>query len=427
MRNMRQWNGDDILTCAESLSQEPYTLFFDSNRAAHPLNQWSFLCWSPIETISCKNGVITHNGEIIEDTDLFQFIEFRLKHYNFEENDVPFTGGAAGYFGYDLGRQLETIPNDTIDDLNLPDAILGIYQNVMAYDHANDTTWIRGETPDITGETKHPHHTPPISWNTSKTDQKYCDDIQTVIDYIHAGEIYQANLSRRYEAILPQGFTPFAHYKTLRAINSSPFSAFMNFDYFQLSSSSPERFLSLKNKAVDTRPIKGTRPDTQSPDLLKNNIKERAENLMIVDLLRNDISKVCEGNSVKVPSLCDIETFEGLHHMVSTVQGVLQKNKTACDLLQACFPGGSITGAPKIRAMQIIEELEETRRGPYCGAMGYIGFNGDMDTNIIIRTLIYKEDKTYLQVGSGIVSDSTPQKELIETKQKAQKIWESFE
>ncbi len=424
--NIRQWHGADILTCAEDLAARSYTIFFDSNRPAHPLNQWSFLCWNPVETIIYKNGVITHNNIEHEETDLFQFIQSRLKHYSFEQSNIPFTGGAAGYFGYDIGRQLETLPNDTVDDLNLPDATLGIYQNVIAYDHVHDTTWIIGESPEITGTPKH-YHPIPISWDTAQTDKEYCKDIQTVIDYIHAGEIYQANLSRRYQAVLPQGFNPFTHYKTLRIINSAPFSSFMNFNEFQLSSSSPERFLSLKNRAVDTRPIKGTRPDTQDPEILKNNIKERAENLMIVDLLRNDISKVCAQNSVKVPSLCDIETFEGLHHMVSTVQGILQHGKTACDLLQACFPGGSITGAPKIRAMQIIEELEETRRGPYCGAMGYIGFNGDMDTNIIIRTLIYKNNKTYLQVGSGIVSDSTPQKELTETKQKAQKIWESFE
>ncbi len=158
-----------------------------------------------------------------------------------------------------------------------------------------------------------------------------------------------------------------------------------------------------------------------------NSAKDRAENTMIVDLLRNDLSKVCDYHSVKVPELCTLETFEGLHHLVSTVRGILANNKTPLDVLRACFPGGSITGAPKIRAMEIIEELEPTRRGPYCGAMGYIGFNGRMDTNIAIRTLIYANNKAYLQTGSGIVSDSIPEKELQESLDKAAKIFESFD
>lgn len=422
---IKKWDGEDIVTCAENLSTQPYTLFFDSNRPAHPLSQWSFLCWDPVEIITYKNSVLEHNGKIIK-ADFFEFLQSRLDNYSFENSDIPFTGGAAGYFGYDLGRELENIPTKTVDDPHLPDAVIGIYQNVMAYDHHKNETWITGEKPLISKDiTK--YSLKKIEWKISKTDEEYCNDIQTVIDYIYAGEVYQVNLSRRYEAVLPPKFSPFSHYKKLRGVNSAPFSAFMNFGDFQLSCSSPERFLSVKNNIVDTRPIKGTLSDKENSDLLQNNIKERAENLMIVDLLRNDISKACAANSVTVPTLCDIETFEGLHHMVSTVRGVLQKDKTALDLLRACFPGGSITGAPKIRAMHIIEELEETRRGPYCGAMGYIGFNGDMDTNIIIRTLIYKNNKAYLQVGSGIVSDSEPEKELQETLQKAQKIWESFE
>lgn len=422
---IEQWNGPDILTCAESLADKPYTLLFDSNRYFHPLNQWSFLCWDPIETIEAKNSVIKHNEQEVEETDLFTFLQSRLNQYEFEDSDIPFTGGAAGYFGYDLGRQLETIPDLTDDDLNLPDAMIGIYQNILAHDHHKNQTWLMGDAPALLG-INNPYEPQKTEWVTSKTDHEYCDDIQKTIDYIYAGEVYQVNLSRRYEAELVENFSPFAHYKTLRNINSAPFSAYMNFDSFKLASCSPERFLSVKNGIVDTRPIKGTLPNDQSADILKNNIKERAENLMIVDLLRNDISKMCQPNSVTVPTLCDIETFEGLHHMVSTVQGVLRKDKTSLDLLRACFPGGSITGAPKIRAMEIIEELEETRRAPYCGAMGYVGFNGDMDTNIIIRTLIYKDNKAYLQVGSGIVSDSIPQKELEETKAKAKKIWESF-
>jgi para-aminobenzoate synthetase component 1 len=420
------WNGPDILTCAEGLVDKSFTLFFDSNRPSHPLSRWSFLCWDPVEIISCKNNIIYHSEKKVTETNFFDFLQTRLNHYSFEENDIPFCGGAAGYFGYDLGRQLEIIPTHTVDDLNLPDVAIGIYQNILAHDHRKNETWLIGEEPEV-HKVCNSYQRQDIKWSTQKTDNEYCDDIQKVIDYIYAGEVYQVNLSRRYEADMPDGFSEFSHYKKLRNINSAPFSAYMNFGDFKLASCSPERFLSVQDKIVETKPIKGTLPDTENADLLQKNIKERAENLMIVDLLRNDISKTCGQNSVTVPTLCDIETFEGLHHMVSTVRGILEENKTAIDLLHGCFPGGSITGAPKIRAMEIIEELEETRRGPYCGAMGYIGFNGNMDTNIIIRTLIYKDNKAFLQVGSGIVSDSVPEKELEETKQKANKIWESFE
>jgi para-aminobenzoate synthetase component 1 len=425
--HIQEWNGEDILTLAESLSDQPYTLFFDSNRPSHPSNQWSFLCWNPVEIITAKNGAITHNNKIIEEKDVFDFLQSRLDKYNFQsDNNIPFTGGIAGYWGYDLGRNLENLPNQTEDDLNAPDMMVGIYKNVIAHDHQENKTWLIGEQPKIKKLNK-TYSAQPLSWQAQTSDSEYKSQIKTAIDYIYDGEIYQANITRRFDADLPKSFDSFAHYKHLRKVNPAPFSAYMNFGDTQLLSCSPERFLRCKNGSVETQPIKGTLPISKPANLLAKSKKDIAENTMIVDLLRNDLSKVCDYHSVKVPKLCELQTFEGLHHLVSTVTGTLKKNKTAIDLLKACFPGGSITGAPKIRAMEIIEDLEPTKRGPYCGAMGYIGFDGTMDTNIIIRTLIYKNGKAYLQTGSGIVSDSDPAKELQEGLDKAQKIFESFE
>lgn len=427
--NIKKWNGPDAITCARDLARKPYSLFFDSNRPSHPFNKWSFICYDPIETIETKNNIITHNGKVIDDSNFFDFLQSRLNQYDFQnlDNDIPFIGGAAGYFGYDLGRQLETIPLKTVDNLNISDACIGIYTNVLAFKQADNTAWFIGENPPELGAIPpSPYITHDIKWTSNKTDNDYCNDIQKVIDYIYAGEIYQANLSRQFTANLPKHFSTFNHYEYLRRINPAPYSAYMNFNDFQISSCSPEQFLSIKNNVVTTRPIKGTRPSSENPNLLRTSKKDIAENTMIVDLLRNDISKFCDFHTVKAPKICEVETFEGLHHLVSTVTGNLKKDMNAVDALKACFPGGSITGAPKIRAMAIIEELETYQRGAYCGSMGYIGFDGNMDSNIIIRTLIYKNNKAYLNLGGGIVSDSIPLNELQETYDKGIKIFESF-
>ena len=349
----------------------------------------------------------------------------------------------AGYWGYDLGRQLEKIPTLTKDDTNTPDMMIGIYTNILTYHHATKKmTFIIHAENEIEyekekrflqtiialpkfQEEEEPNNTQP-EWTTTKSEKDYKQDIQTIIDHIYEGDVYQVNLSRRFEAKQPKDFDEFEHYKTLREHNPAPFSAFMNFGALKLASCSPERFLSVQNGQVETRPIKGTMESSAPAKALQNSAKDHAENIMIVDLMRNDISKVCEYHSVQATTLCAVETFKGLHHLVSTITGTLSPDKTPIDLLKACFPGGSITGAPKIRAMEIIEQLEPHRRGVYCGTMGYIGFDGTMDTSIIIRTLIYTNDKIYLQTGGGITCESTPNQELQETLTKADKIFESF-
>lgn len=423
------WPYKDPAIDFTALAHEPYALLFDGYADTHPQAQYSYICWSPEEIVTVNSG---HKGNP------FDTMRSALKKYEAPEPHPdlpPFQGGAAGFFGYDLGRYLECVPAIAQDDLGLPDMAIGIYKNVIAYDHHQKKAWIlRGKH---TGEGRYPDSKQKwipahagmskLEWSPDCFEAEFIEKIKAVIEYIYAGEIYQANLSRRFEAALPQDFDTFAHYKSLRKINTAPFSAYLNFGDFILSSSSPERFLKCENDKVETRPIKGTLPSSRSKNDLKNSEKDRAENLMIVDLLRNDISKVCALHSVKVPELFKVETFKGLHHLVSTVTGTLREDKNALDLLEACFPGGSITGAPKIRAMEIIEELEPYRRGPYCGAIGMIGFDGFMDTSIAIRTLIFANNKAYLQTGGGIVADSVPEAELQETLDKAQKMFESFE
>jgi para-aminobenzoate synthetase component I len=250
--------------------------------------------------------------------------------------------------------------------------------------------------------------------------------VHRVIDYIDAGDVFQVNVSQCFNTKFPGNYSSMAVYEKLRQLNPAPFSAYLNFPSVTLLSSSPERFLQLSARYIETRPIKGTRKRVAGPiadQLMVNDLltseKDRAENIMIVDLLRNDISKVCDDYSVKVTKLCGIESYPTVHHLVSVITGQLKPEHDALDLLKATFPGGSITGAPKVRAMAIIAELEGTQRGPYCGSIGYIGFNGDMDTSITIRTFVIKGDEIYFQAGGGIVADSVPTAEYHEALTKA--------
>lgn len=258
---------------------------------------------------------------------------------------------------------------------------------------------------------------------------QYQRAVSKMIDYIYAGDIFEANLSQRFALALPPSFQPLTLYVALSRCSPAPFSSYLQLGSINLISASPERFVQLVGNKLTTCPIKGTqaRGQTTASDQylaqqLVNSAKDRAENIMIVDLLRNDFSKVCIPESVAVPQLCQLETFAKVHHLVSTVVGTLAQEWDAFDVLQATFPGGSITGAPKIRAMEIIDELEPTRRGPYCGATGYIGFDGNMDTAIIIRSAVIKEHTLTFQVGGAVVADSIPEQEYIETLVKAQPL-----
>lgn len=443
-----------------ALHNRPYSLWLDSADTLHPAGRYSYIAFSPVETIEAKDGRVTITNEWQKTTikaDPFKMAQERLAAWNADHGETipglpPFQGGIAGLFGYDLARGLETLPEKSLRNPMIPDMALGLYDRLIAFDHIKKKAWIvvqasdkedaeqkRAEVfselkpkpsaslppPAKSGEKK-------LTWKPLYKKDEYKADIQKIIDYIRAGDLFQANLSQRFEAVLPPGYNPFAHYLTLRTVNPAPFAAYMNIGGVIIASASPEQFLSVEDGIVTTRPIKGTIPRGQNKEddaanrkKLESSFKDRAENIMIVDLLRNDLSKVCEPNSIELVDLCKTESFASVHHLVSTIRGKLKK--TPMELLRACFPGGSITGAPKIRAMEIIEELEPLRRGPYCGSIGWVGFDGTMDSNILIRTLVYQGNRVSLQTGGGITAQSNPEEEYEETLIKAARILKSFE
>jgi para-aminobenzoate synthetase component 1 len=384
----------------------------------------------------------------------------------------PFQGGAAGYIGYDYGSLLERLPAARYDDLAVPEVLLGIYDWVIAWDHRLGTAWVISTGMPETGARRERRSkerlamvrqrlgrkAPPASHQPSAishqrpgpapsypvigvenaeriglrstfTHRGYLDAVARVREYIIAGDIFQANLSQRFQATLSP--SPFDLYRQLRRRNPAPFAAYLDFGELSVLSASPERFLLLdeNGRHVETRPIKGTRPRGLGPmhdaalgRALSESDKDRAENVMIVDLLRNDLSRVCRAGTVRVPELFALEQHPTVHHLVSTVVGELEPDADAVDLLQAAFPGGSITGAPKVRAMEIIAELEPTRRGVYCGSVGYLSTSGAMDTSIVIRTYVALGGQVYFQAGGGIVADSDPELEYRETLDKARAL-----
>lgn len=448
----------DALAVFECLHHRPFSLLLDSADLAHRDAAYSFVAAFPLEVIEGKDGIYSVTNakgtQNLKNTNPFDLVRERMRHYKMSlfsfEGGAPFQGGAAGLFGYDLARALESLPNHAKSDPQMPDMALGIYDQVFAYDHkaGKGTLYIHAREAEQ-ADAKHAHYckmleqaapAPAASqdfepqWQSNFSRSDYETTIQKTIDYIHAGDIFQANISQRFDAQLPEDFDSYAHYLHLREMNAAPFAAYFNLGGVIISSASPERFLTVKDGAVETKPIKGTRPhirddkalDTLYRNALENSEKDRAENVMIVDLLRNDLSKTCRPDTIKVSALCALESFASVHHLVSTIQGQLRAGYDALHLLEGCFPGGSITGAPKIRAMEIIDELEPTRRGAYCGSMGYIGFDGAMDSNILIRTLVYKDASVSFQVGGGIVADSKPAEEYDETLAKAHGLLESF-
>ncbi len=346
---------------------------------------------------------------------------------------APFAGGAVGFVGYEAGRHLERLPAPAADPLGMPEMAVGIYDAVIAFDVHARRAWVMGEAAAadrlaarVAGAAEtlpEPDMAARAEWRTEQTRGQAEAAIARTIDYIAAGDIFQANITQRVLAEAPAGLDDFTLYRRLRGLSPAPFAAMVKCgrDY-TLMSASPERFLSLDAAGnVETRPIKGTRARDADPARdaalaaeLQASVKDNAENLMIVDVLRNDLGRVCEIGSVNVPVLCGIETFASVHHLVSVVRGRLKPGTGPVGLLRACFPGGSITGAPKIRAMEIIRELEPSRRGAYCGSILWIGFDGAMDSSIVIRTLVRASGTLIAQGGGGIVADSDPAAEYDE-------------
>lgn len=362
---------------------------------------------------------------------------------------IPFVGGAVGYLGYDLGRMIERLPCTTLDDIGLPELYMGFYDTVVVYDHEDGRVWAVGAAFDAPGGAKaearvaafverltapvpaaeaSPTGRVEVECNFSRSE--YLRAVQRAKDYIAEGDIFQVNLSRRFETrtTLP----PADLYLRLRRANPAPMAAYLAWDDFAVISASPERFLRVRAGHVETRPIKGTRPRGRTPqedaalaEELVRSEKDNAELAMIVDLERNDLGRVCSYGSIRVTQPRVLESYPTVHHLVATVEGDLHPDHDMVDLLRATFPGGSITGAPKIRAMQIIDELEPTRRSLYTGAMGYLGFDGSMDTNIVIRTFLMRGDRVWFQAGGGIVADSELDQEYDETYHKARALIEA--
>ena len=420
----------------------PHTCFFESI-TEHPDARYSYLCLQPKAIVRFKYG---------DQYCPFQLLEQLLSAFNTKmiPNLPPFQGGLAGLISYDIGKVCEKLPNHKSDDLQFPDISLGVYDVVIAWDHRREQMWVISTGYPYHESSKRYAHAaerltavlalfelPTPDTILQKVDyktiqhtnvQEYSERILRAIDYIYAGDIFEVNITQRFLAHKCTPWSPLDTYLQLRHANPAPFASFLNGgDGRTIVSSSPERFIRVVNRMVETKPIKGTiargkdpRQDVINANRLINSEKDRAENIMIVDLMRNDLSRVCLPGTIKVPKICALESFTKVHHLVSTVMGELAPEYNNIDLLRKTLPGGSITGAPKIRAMEIIHELEPHSRGPYTGNMAMLGFNGFMDTSILIRTFVIHGNTLTFGAGGAVVSDSEPRAEYQESLAKAE-------
>lgn len=474
----------------------PNTFLLESVKGPEKIARYSFIGYDPCLTFKVKNGLI----EIENDANSPSFTKnyiFSSKPLNvlkdfinsyrqrYIESLPPFQGGIVGVLSYDFVQYLERLPQNSIDDLQLPDAHFFVIDRLIAVDHLSKKGWIivcpgvkeiikeernyesidwskkydeaeyeiekifqrfaaakktvttyhlqvKGDNPESSRiKNQQSKHKIEIIYEMKK--KAYMDIVKRAKEYIAAGDIFQSNLSQRVSAYI-RDKSPWSLYKILSAINPSPFAAFIDFGDYQIVSSSPERLLRVQNNRIETRPIAGTRPrgkDTKEDELMRIelllNEKERAEHIMLIDLERNDLGRISNYGSIGVDELMITEDYSHVIHIVSNIRGVLADGKDCFDAIKASFPGGTITGVPKVRCMEIIDELEPVRRGPYTGSIGYISFSGNMDLNIIIRTFVIKDKMAYVQVGAGIVADSDPEREYYETLKKAEALIRTLE
>ena len=445
----------------EAFKDRPFSFFLDSGMDPQRLGRYSFMGSNPFLIMRSRGRNITlirPQGKTATSGNPFDVLGELLREYKLDANptSLPFVGGAVGYLSYDLGHFIERLPSKAVDDLQLPECYLAFYDAVAIFDHLEGRAYVASTGFPETGknrqakaharleEIKRTVAQAPrleedkasylnqtvskhVNLRSNFTHEGYLEAVQRARDYIIAGDIFQVNLSQRFEADMP--LTPYELYGRLRKINPAPFASYLNFDGVTVVSASPERFLRLCGDRVETRPIKGTRPRGKDPARdealareLVNSFKDKAEHVMIVDLERNDIGRVCRFGTVRVSELMALEKYATVFHLTSTVEGRLRPGKNAVALLKATFPGGSISGAPKVRAIEIIDELEPTRRSVYTGSIGYLGFDGGLDLNIVIRTILVKAGKAYFQVGGAVVYDSDPEAEFVETLDKARAL-----
>ncbi len=433
----------------------------ESVEGGERIGRYSFLGAGPIAAIIARGKDVTvrRNGRSETTTgDVLEVTRAVLRQYQAAPDPAlaRFSGGAVGYFGYDLVRLWERLPARPPDDLGLPDCYLVVADTVVIFDHVRHTMKIvanalvdgdggaayraaverveqlyeRLRAPLVVGNGS--GSVRPLL-DTGMPVASFLGAVERAKEYIRAGDIFQVVLSRRVFAEIP-GVDPLDIYRALRTVNPSPYMFLLDFGGVKLIGTSPELLVRLEGREVETRPLAGTRPrgNTDDEDLaleaaLLADEKERAEHVMLVDLGRNDLGRVCEYGSIRVPELMHVERFSHVMHIVSDVRGRLRAERDAIDVLRACFPAGTLTGAPKVRAMEIIDELEPRARGPYAGAVGYLGFTGNMDTAITIRTIVVAGDRAYVQAGAGIVADSVPEREYVETVNKAKALVRAIE
>jgi para-aminobenzoate synthetase component I len=446
----------------EVLKDDRYSYFLDSAMDPDKLGHFSFVGSSPVGVLKTRGREVSYTderGSVRRQSDPFDALRSILTGFSLERDGncpAPFIGGGVGYLSYDLGRHIESIPSSAADDLYLPECCLGFYDRGLVFDHQSGKGYAVSTGFPETNEnarqdrahirllelknrlgacgdhrplaTKGPAGVRSDSVQANFTRDRYLGAVERARQYIIDGDIFEVNLSQRFESRME--VPPYQLYQKLKRINPAPFASYLGFDDVQVVGASPERFLRKTGNRVETRPIKGTRrrgksaeEDSRLGAELLSSAKDHAENMMIVDLERNDLGRVCRYGSVRVSELAILETYPTVFHLTSTIEGELSEGKDCVDLLKATFPGGSITGAPKVRAMEIIEELEPTRRSIYTGSVGYIGFDGEMELNIVIRTFLVKGDRAYFQAGGAVVYDSDPADEYQETLDKAKALF----
>jgi para-aminobenzoate synthetase component 1 len=423
----------------ERIRHLPHAVWLDSGPGQmFNDSRYDICCAQPTKVLTTKAArtrICSSQGEFFSTDNPFDLVEQALAELpSVIDMKLPFTGGAMGYFGYHLNRHLERLPTRPVDDVALPDMLVGIYDWALIQDHHKQQAFALF-LPTVSDDQQRqilelvenfqPSGGAINSFKIKNlrsecNEESYFRSLTKILGYIEAGDVYQVNFAQRFSAVFEGD--PFRAYCHLRRLLPAPYSAFIKTgDDGAILSHSPELFLSVVGNQVLTKPIKGTRPrgqDRLADNAMKSELltsaKDQAENLMIVDLLRNDLGKHCVPGTIHVPELFALQTFENVHHLVSTVVGTLKAESTTTQLLRDCFPGGSITGAPKIRAMEIIAELEQTERSAYCGSIGYLSCNGSMETNIAIRTVAANRNRLYAWGGGGIVADSDPASEYQE-------------
>lgn len=453
------YSADDFITLYKTLSADKEQhILLESGRNGN----YSMFGINPVAVLEGWENhlnVVDHSGrqEKMEGDPLLAMKQWMSQHETLYDETLPdFQGGAMGFISYDYARKIEKLPKLAKDDLETPLLYFLVFEEMVVFDYENQTIWLMkiGEANEmdscqrwleemermcraISSSTAGHNHRfngnlPSEGLKVSMTDSEFQDAVKRIKEYISQGDLFQVNLSVRQSR--PLIANPFDIYSALRKLNPSPYMSYMHTPHFQIVSGSPELLVKKKRDEISTRPIAGTRSrgaNEQEDERLANeliqNEKERAEHVMLVDLERNDLGRVCEYGSVEVNEFMVIEKYSHVMHIVSNVRGTLAEGNDEYDVIKATFPGGTITGAPKVRTMEVIEELEPVRRGIYTGSIGWIGFNGDMELNIVIRTLFAKDGIGHIQAGAGIVIDSEPKHEYKESLKKAAAVWRAKE